>query len=72
MGELVKDAYADAHLEQQVNELLIANGWDYDDRKRVAFMLRNYKPLDFVASRSRRREEINEYVPPARRKVEPA
>ena len=33
-----------AQLEQQVNELLIANGWDYDDRKRVLFMLRNQKP----------------------------
>jgi hypothetical protein len=31
-------------LENQVNELLIANGWDYDDRKRVSFMLGNRKP----------------------------
>jgi hypothetical protein len=31
-------------LEQHVNELLIANGWDYDDRKRVLFMMRNKKP----------------------------
>lgn len=31
-------------LENQVNNLLLNNGWDYDDRKRVLFMLRNHKP----------------------------
>lgn len=31
-------------LETQVNEALLDNGWDYDDRKRVLFMLRNSKP----------------------------
>jgi hypothetical protein len=35
-----------SQLEQQVNEILIANGWDYDDRKRVLFMLRNKKPRE--------------------------
>ena len=35
---------SDKELEQRVNELLIANGWDYEDRKRVLFMLRNRKP----------------------------
>lgn len=28
-------------LESQVNEILLQNGWDYDARKRVTFMLRN-------------------------------
>jgi len=31
-------------IESEVNDLLIRNGWDYDDRKRVLFMLRNKKP----------------------------
>jgi hypothetical protein len=31
-------------LEQRINDLLIANGWDCEDRKRVTFMLRNRKP----------------------------
>jgi len=28
-------------LESQVNETLLQNGWDYNARKRVTFMLRN-------------------------------
>lgn len=39
MPEASKDS-----LENQINEVLIANGWDYEDRKRVLFMLRNRKP----------------------------
>jgi hypothetical protein len=31
-------------VERAVNELLLNNGWDYEDRKRVLFMLRNPKP----------------------------
>ena len=27
-----------------VNEALLQNGWDYEDRKRVTFMLRSRKP----------------------------
>ena len=34
----------ESELEHDVNELLLKNGWDYDDRKRVLFMLRNSKP----------------------------
>lgn len=30
-------------LDAEVNEVLLRNGWDYDDRKRVSFMLRNKK-----------------------------
>lgn len=33
-----------AAIENAVNEMLLQNGWDYDDRKRVLFMLRNSKP----------------------------
>lgn len=33
-------------VEAEVNEVLIKNGWDYDDRKRVLFMLRNPKPRE--------------------------
>lgn len=32
------------NVEDEVNEVLLRNGWDYDDRKRVLFMLRNRKP----------------------------
>lgn len=33
-------------LESQVNEILLKNGWDYDARKRVTFMLRNKRPTE--------------------------
>ena len=33
-------------LESQVNEVLLKNGWDYDARKRVMFMLRNKVPRE--------------------------
>lgn len=33
----------DSLVEVAVNDLLLRNGWDYDDRKRVLFMLRNRK-----------------------------
>lgn len=33
----------DIQLVAAVNEALLRNGWDYDDRKRVSFMLRNKK-----------------------------
>lgn len=33
-------------LETQVNDALLSNGWDYDVRKRVTFMLRNRKPRE--------------------------
>lgn len=36
-------AGSDKELADAVNEVLLRNGWDYDDRKRVLFMLRNKK-----------------------------
>lgn len=38
------DKELETTIEQSVNDLLISNGWDYEDRKRVLFMLRNPKP----------------------------
>jgi hypothetical protein len=35
---------AENELEAQVNKILLKNGWDYDARKRVLFMLRNKIP----------------------------
>lgn len=31
-------------IENWVNTTLLKNGWDYDERKRVLFMLRNHNP----------------------------
>lgn len=36
-------AGSDHKLADTVNEVLLQKGWDYDDRKRVLFMLRNMK-----------------------------
>ncbi len=36
----------DYDLQSAVNDALIRQGWDYEDRKRVMFMLRNKKPRE--------------------------
>lgn len=35
----------DEEIASAANELLLQNGWDYDERKHVTFMLRNKKPV---------------------------
>jgi len=40
------DATRAEALYAEINEILLRNGWDYDARKRVLFMLKNRVPVE--------------------------